>query len=114
MQLLTSHNWPGNARELENTMERAACLATGNWIDTDSIAASLQRLSNDPLSPRPKLSGDRSTHEEHLAEQERRYLMELLLRHRGNITRAALEARVSRQGLHKALSRLGIEPIEFR
>lgn len=29
-------------------------------------------------------------------------------------TRAAQEARMSRQGLHKALSRLGIEPIEFR
>jgi DNA-binding NtrC family response regulator len=77
-------------------------------------AASLQRLSNDPLSPHRKLSGDRSTHEEHLAEQERRYLMELLRRHRGNITRAAQEARMSRQGLHKALSRLGIEPIVFR
>ena len=114
MQLLTSHNWPGNVRELENTMERAACLAAGNWIDADSIAASLQRLSNDPLPPHRKLSGDRSTHEEHLAEQERRYLMELLRRHRGNITRAAQEARMSRQGLHKALSRLGIEPIVFR
>ncbi|MFM8324121.1 MAG: hypothetical protein ACKN9U_04600 [Pirellulaceae bacterium] len=48
MQMLASHNWPGNVRGLENTMERAACLATGNWIDTDSIAASLQRLSNEP------------------------------------------------------------------
>jgi DNA-binding NtrC family response regulator len=114
MQMLASHNWPGNVRELENTMERAACLATGNWIDADSIAASLQRLSNEPRSPHHKLAGDRSSHEQHLAEEERRYLMDLLCRHRGNITRAAQEAQMSRQGLHKALLRLGIEPIEFR
>ncbi|MFM8326243.1 MAG: helix-turn-helix domain-containing protein, partial [Pirellulaceae bacterium] len=48
------------------------------------------------------------------AEEERRYLMDLLFRHRGNITRAAQEAQMSRQGLHKALLRLGSEPIEFR
>jgi DNA-binding NtrC family response regulator len=114
MQLLASHNWPGNVRKLENTMERAACLAGDNCIDAETIAASLQRLSNQPNPALQKLLGDRSSHEGHLVEQERRYLVDLLRRHRGNITRAAQEAKMGRQGLHKALSRLGIEPIAFR
>ena len=34
MRLLTDHHWPGNIRELENTMERAVLMAEGDAITT--------------------------------------------------------------------------------
>ncbi|MCZ6587480.1 MAG: sigma-54 dependent transcriptional regulator [Alphaproteobacteria bacterium] len=37
LQLLQSHQWRGNVRELENTLHRAVLLATGDEIDTDAI-----------------------------------------------------------------------------
>ncbi len=37
MQLLSSHQWKGNVRELENTMHRAVLLASGSEIDVDAI-----------------------------------------------------------------------------
>ncbi len=36
-QLLTRHAWPGNARELENTMQRALILAAGDMIPVETI-----------------------------------------------------------------------------
>lgn len=37
LQLLQSHQWRGNVRELENTLHRAVLLATGDEIDADAI-----------------------------------------------------------------------------
>ena len=36
-KLLRRHNWPGNIRELENTIERAVLLAEGTSIKTDDL-----------------------------------------------------------------------------
>jgi two-component system response regulator AtoC len=37
MRKLTRYHWPGNIRELENTMERAALLAEGEMITTEDL-----------------------------------------------------------------------------
>ena len=51
LELLQSHDWPGNIRELENTMERAVALTTGDTITLDAIAieSSVQRHRAQPL-----------------------------------------------------------------
>ena len=48
MKILTSHRWPGNVRQLENTMFRAVVLADSNVLDADhfpQIAAQLEDIS---------------------------------------------------------------------
>ena len=37
MEMLESYRWPGNIRELENTVERAVLLAEGDWITPDDL-----------------------------------------------------------------------------
>ena len=36
-KMLTDYNWPGNVRQLENTIHRAVLLATGNEISPEAI-----------------------------------------------------------------------------
>jgi transcriptional regulator with GAF, ATPase, and Fis domain len=37
MKILSEYHWPGNIRELENTMERAVLLAEGDMITTEDL-----------------------------------------------------------------------------
>jgi DNA-binding NtrC family response regulator len=49
-----------------------------------------------------------------MADAERQYVAELLTRHRGNVSRCAQEAGMTRQGFHKLLSKLGVAASEYR
>jgi two-component system response regulator FlrC len=50
MELLKSHGWRGNVRELENTMHRAVLIAQGDEIGADAI-----RLTAAPRGAEPSM-----------------------------------------------------------
>ncbi|MCL5021706.1 MAG: sigma-54 dependent transcriptional regulator [Bacteroidetes bacterium] len=47
LKLLMTYDWPGNIRELENVIERAAILATGDEITPEFIALTSKSRSTD-------------------------------------------------------------------
>ncbi len=47
LKLLMEYDWPGNIRELENVIERAAILAGGDEITTELIALTSKSKSTD-------------------------------------------------------------------
>ena len=56
MELLLAHSWPGNARELENTIERAVAVAEGEEIgvqDMMTFTVSTEARGFDPSLPCP-------------------------------------------------------------
>lgn len=49
IQALTTYNWPGNIRELENVIERAVILNEGDEIDNDLLEIELQLVNVNQL-----------------------------------------------------------------
>ncbi len=105
------YRWPGNVRELRNVIERSIALARSERIEVHDLPDSLRSLKS---VHRTNAGIDHGTHQHALDDAERCYLVGLMKNHRGNVSRAAHEAGVSRQGMHKMLARHQINASEFR
>jgi DNA-binding NtrC family response regulator len=118
IEALGEHRWPGNIRELQNVTERIACLATASQIDAMAVNQAIENKSTQsiatPLVELEQAVSPSFTHHDFLSNNEKLYIEDLMRRNQGNVSRAAKEANMSRQGLHKALLRLGINASNFR
>jgi len=98
--LLTGYNWPGNIRELENSIRRALALRSeGPLLEADDLIVHLDQL--------PSAEGFAVTG----SLDERSELLAALDRAGGNKSRAADLLGVSRKTLYQRMRRLGI-PLE--
>jgi len=95
---LNSHVWPGNIRELQNRVQRAAIMAEGKRV----TAADLELADGPDPKQRPQ------TLREAREQIERQVVEEALRRHGGKITSAAAELGVSRPTLYELMERLGV------
>jgi PAS domain S-box-containing protein len=60
MQQLMQYPWPGNIRELENVLERAVILATGNKLEIEADTVATVRPTPDAAGPRSLETVERS------------------------------------------------------
>jgi len=112
MERLCSHPWPGNVRELRNTVERAASLADGTLLGPADFrvqarpttsAAPSSAIAQVPLGMEFKDAKQKVVDQFEVA-----FLSALLEKHKGNITRCAQEAGLTRYHLRELLKRHGI------
>jgi DNA-binding NtrC family response regulator len=130
LEQLLRHDWPGNVRELRNVVERALSLGSAALADLgDPAAPRPATASGEPgasddggISGRPPssppataVSGDvlelpfKEAKAALVESFERDYLTALLARHRGNISRAASEAGIDRNYVHRLVKKYGLE-----
>ncbi len=113
LETLASHDWRGNARELENLVVRALVLAKSELLTVDVLPPAL-RAPGDP--PRPGLGGGELASAP-LAEAretfERSYLESVLRLAGGSVAEAARRAGVDASNLRRSLKRLEIDPKQF-
>ena len=119
IRALEEYSWPGNIRELANVIERCACLSGQEVIQSSQVQAALHEQphwNELPLEIRDASQGQPQTIElkEVLNQSHKQAIEGLLKRHQGNVSKAAKEANMTRQGLHKAMQRLGIRADPFR
>jgi len=102
MKSLTDYSWPGNIRELENVIERAAVLASGKEITTDLLPPLLQERAVDEIAVGAPL-------EQALLQFKKTYIARTLKAENNNQTQAARILDVQRTYLNRLIKELGIK-----
>ena len=108
-----AHDWPGNVRELRNVVERGLSLEGGALpieVSGDVGTATNDAGNYDPGGmSKDVLEKPFKEAKGLLVESfEREYLTHLLQRHNGNISRAALEAGIDRNYIHRLVKKYNI------
>ena len=107
LQRLLHYEWPGNIRELENSIERAVVLAEQAVIDTPDLSL-----------PQTQSSTVQDSFQEAkakvVARFEKSYIERLLLLHQGNITKAAEAVRKNRRAFWQLMRKHGIQAENFK
>lgn len=101
MDRLIRHTWPGNVREMMNTIESAVVLCSSSYLREEDIPV-FRELATDSLSPREQ-SSDLS-----LDMVERSTILTTLESVGGNKSEAARKLGITRATLHKKLKKYGV------
>lgn len=97
IRLLTEYQFPGNVRELANTIERAVIISGGKQLDIVDLP--------DPIRAAVQVERRRKQPQT-LAEVEADYVQQILEATKGNKTEAARILGISRKNLYEKLARL--------
>jgi two-component system, NtrC family, nitrogen regulation response regulator NtrX len=104
LDILELYPWPGNVRELRNIMERIIIMMHQSRIDIYDL-------------PEPVLSRTLLTQLEQQEEAslqgarerfEREFILQKLVEHKGNVSRAAQALQIERSNLYRKIRQLGI------
>jgi DNA-binding NtrC family response regulator len=110
MDMLQSHHWRGNVRELQNVVEHCAVLANaGTLIAPHEIVLHNESPFGADAAGSPVVLNDayHLAKEQVLAKFEKDYVTRLVARASGNMSRAARLASVDRTTLYRLLERHG-------
>ena len=96
MQVLMDYEWPGNVRQLENTVSHAVILAQSKFIERRYLPKFLKQSVPEPSSTC-------------LAENERRLILNVLQESNWNKFKAAQRLKISRSTLYSKIRSHRIE-----
>jgi DNA-binding NtrC family response regulator len=107
LQKLMRYDWPGNIRELENTIERAVVLTGKQSIEAAEI-----------LLPESEPTLDTESFQESKARViknfERSYIQDLMVIHKGNVSRAARAAKKHRRAFWELIRKYNIDVNRYK
>lgn len=94
--LLKAYNWPGNIRELRHAVERAVILAESTELSAGDFILQSPMASNKSVGEPQTIN---------LEELERWAVQKALIKHTGNISRAAEELGLTRAALYRRMAK---------
>jgi DNA-binding NtrC family response regulator len=115
MQVLQSHEFPGNVRELENILERGVIFCrtdtlTVKDLQLDSEGKPFHSTFDEDITQLPF----KDARDKMILIFHRLYIQSLLAKNGGNISKAAEAAGIQRQYLHRLIKESGIHADDFK
>ena len=98
LQAIEAHPWPGNVREMENTLKRAVIMADGPQITCEDLGLKAAQEDDQPLNLRQVRE-----------EAERQAVVKAIARSNANIAQAAEMLGISRPTLYDLMNRFGLK-----
>ena len=95
-QLLTSHRWSGNIRELQNSIEKAVIMSEGAMLTASDFQLNVTRVDDIHLTGR------------YDEEDEEQLVRQAVSRCRGNVSAAAKMLNISRPTLYAKMKKYGL------
>lgn len=95
-EMLASHSWPGNLRELNNVVKRAVLLTRGSQITTTELTLAMGQIRTDNVL---------QLHDE---DTERQRIITALQQTNGNKAKAARLLGVDRKTIYNKIEKLGL------
>lgn len=105
LAFLEAESWPGNVRQLEHTIGRAAMFATQEGLEPDDFVQAAQVDRFEPMSDRPRLCAGFSL-EQYLREVRQNLIDQALRESDGNQSAAARLLGISPQAVSKFIRSL--------
>jgi two-component system response regulator HydG len=102
LQAFRRYAWPGNIRELENTLERGVILCQGEALDLAALPPQLQRLAREP-------ERDEAGTEPGPPEWEKEFIFHTLEKHHWNRQDAARALQISLEELDFKIKAYGLK-----
>jgi len=102
LSALASYSWPGNIRQLENTIERAVIMSDGEFIGVEDLAAEITELHQNAVRVGSPLK-------DAVDNFKREFIVKSLAFNKGNKTRTADMLDIQRTYLSRLIKELGVE-----
>lgn len=110
ISLLTSYDWPGNVRDLENAIQSSMILCTGGVIRPEHLP---DRIKGYELAEAQTVSGSSGNSIRKInAQMEKELIIEALKKHNFNRTLTAEALNISRKTLFNKMKRYGLSSDE--
>jgi len=100
LTILEDYGWPGNIRELRNTVERMAILTRGDLFDEEAVPVEIRIARGSPAA--------KSNLREARDSAEREHILKALEESKWNVSSAARVLGMERTNLHKRIRALGL------
>jgi two-component system nitrogen regulation response regulator NtrX len=110
-RFLDAYAWPGNIRQLKNTIERFVILSPGAEVRPKDLPMEMTHGVSNPSGPSPLAGANPNlgvTLREAREAVERDLIQAALESHQGNVTHAADELELDRAQLHRRIKGLGL------
>ncbi|MEW5692473.1 MAG: sigma-54 dependent transcriptional regulator [Candidatus Hydrogenedentota bacterium] len=118
IDMFKKYDWPGNVRELENVIERMCILSEGPILNEQLLPESFIMGIQTSQSPIDLALGPGSAQIEdfNTAKKnfEKNYLIQILKKTKGNISKASLFSAIQRQNLYEKLKKYGLNIKDYR